>query len=629
MRLATMTAPIEHRGPDDEGHWVDAERGVGLGFRRLAILDLSAAGHQPMRSASGRFQMVFNGEVYNHRDLREAMGPHAPEFRGHSDSEVLLAAVEHWGVRDALKRFNGMFAIALWDREERCLYLARDRMGIKPMYVQNTGKGLLFGSELKALRPHPDFRADLDPQGVGEYLRWLYVAAPRTVLASTVKLLPGHFMRIEDPRVMPDPEAFWSLGPGGAPECSGDLKEATGQLDVLLRDAVRTRMEADVPLGALLSGGVDSSTVVAMMQAQASRPIRTFSIGFDQKEHDESHHAQAVADFLGTEHTPFHLTSADALDVVPNLASMFDEPLADPSQIPTYLVCQLARESVTVALSGDGGDELFGGYNRYRFGPRWAGLLGQIPKPVRSRLGAALLRPSTQAWDGFGRRVLGSIPGLSAPRLFGEKMGKIGQMALANPGPDMIESLSRVGWDPHAVGSREFFGDDAPVPNHRLRTFQTTDEQARMMAADQLTYLPDDLLAKVDRASMAVSLEVRVPLLDHRVVEFSWNVPTGHKLGSDGGKTILKKVLYNYVPPELVHRPKVGFTPPVSDWLAGSLKPWANDLIASGQGGMGEVWDREAVLARWEAFLGGHRSHALGLWALLLFQAWHEDFLSA
>jgi asparagine synthase (glutamine-hydrolysing) len=525
---ARMTDAIAHRGPDDSGVWIESTAGVALGFRRLAIVDLSAHGHQPMRSGSGRYTIVFNGEVFNHVSLRSELASAGFSFRGHSDTEVILAAFEHWGIERATRRFIGMFAIAVWDANRRELSLIRDRLGIKPLFVYQRDGLVSFGSELKALLAGPEFDRTLDTSALTSYLRYLYVPAPKSIYRHAFKLLPGHILTIADPTApLPPSIPFWSAETvardGQAAQFSGGDEEAVAELETLLTDAVRLRMQADVPLGALLSGGIDSSTVVALMQASADRPVKTFTIGFDQHEFDEAAHARAVAKHLGTDHTELHLTGADALAVIPRLAEMFDEPLADPSQIPTFLVCQLARQEVTVALTGDGGDELFGGYNRYIQGERLISGVERWPSLLRRVSASGLTSVSPRTWNRMRDTLRPVFPAAGRTRHLGEKLHKFGDLLRAESTPGMYRSLLSAWQHPEqmVVGG---VATGSPVNHSQLALMEG------MMLADQTSYLPDDLLAKVDRASMAVSLEARVPILDHRVVEFSWRLPRRFKV---------------------------------------------------------------------------------------------------
>lgn len=623
-----MADAIQHRGPDDSGVWVDAAAGIGLGFRRLAIVDLSAHGHQPMRSASGRFIIVFNGEVYNHRSLRRDLESSGCRFRGHSDTEVILAAFEQWGIDRAVRRFIGMFAIAVWDASRQELSLIRDRLGIKPLFVYHRDGLVSFGSELKALLAGPEFDRTLDASALTSYLRYLYVPAPQSIFRHAQKLRPGHILTIADPAApLPASRAFWSAeaaaSEGQAAQFAGSDEEAIAELETLLTDAVRLRMQADVPLGALLSGGIDSSTVVALMQASADRPVKTFTIGFDQQEFDESAQARAVAKHLGTDHTELHLTGSDALAVIPRLAEMFDEPLADPSQIPTFLVCELARREVIVALTGDGGDELFGGYNRYIHGERVIAGFERWPSLLRRLSASGLTCFPPHAWNRMRDTLRPAFPAAGQTRLLGEKIHKLGDLLRAESPQRMYRSLLSAWQDPEDLvvgGSLGASLESRPDADTRL------DLMEWMMLADQTSYLPDDLLAKVDRASMAVSLEARVPILDHRVVEFSWRLPRKLKVRDGRGKWILREILYKHVPRALVDREKMGFSVPLAQWLAGPLRNWAGDLLLSDDT---ETLLQSAVVQKhWDRFLAGDSSNCAGLWALVMFRAWQNRWVT-
>jgi asparagine synthase (glutamine-hydrolysing) len=628
--LRRMIAPIVHRGPDDKGTWSDAAAGIGLGFRRLAILDLSEAGHQPMRSESGRFTIVFNGEIYNYKDLARELEAAGAKFRGHSDTEVILAGAERWGVDQTVRRLVGMFAIAIWDADRRRLSLVRDQLGIKPMYVYAKDGVVSFGSELKALRAGPNFDDEIDRDALTSYLRYLYVPAPHSIFRHAIKLAPGHLLHVEDPgQPLPAAVEYWSAEDaarrGLANPFVGSDKDAIDDLETLLRDAVTRQMQSDVPLGALLSGGVDSSVVVALMQEASTRPAETFSIGFDQPEYNEAPYAARVAEHLGTKHSQLILTDRDALAVVPNLAQMFDEPFADASQIPTFLVSQLARKHVTVALSGDGGDELFAGYHRYTRGERLIGLMNRAPRPARRLLARAISGVSPAAWDNIAGAVSPMLPAQLRVRRFGDKSESIA--ALLNADRSMIAYRSMVsGWHhPEAIvqGGSEELGSF----EHLLEAKGVGTLVDRMMLADQGVYLPDDLLTKTDRASMAVSLEVRVPLLDHRVVEFAWRIPLSMKIRDGRGKWLLRQVLHRHVPLALVERPKMGFEVPIAAWLRGSLRPWGEELLSTERLRAGGL-NADPIRRAWTELHGGRGNMTHALWAVLMYQAWRERWLS-
>ena len=620
-----MAATIAHRGPDDHGTWAEPAAGVALAFRRLAIVDLSAHGHQPMQSPSRRFTISFNGEVYNHAALRRELEARGIRFRGHSDTEVILAAFEAWGIPAALTRFLGMFAIAVWDAERRTLTLARDRMGKKPLFIHAGGGLVSFASELKALRAGPAFDATIDHEALASYLRYLYVPGSQSIHARVRKLEPGHYVEIADPRApLPPAVSFWSIqdvaSRGEAHPFEGNDMEAVNELERLLGIAVGERMFADVPLGAFLSGGIDSSTVVALMQQQASRPVKTFSIAFDQEEHNEAEHAARVARHLGTDHTELMVSGREALDVVPRLADIYDEPMADASQVPTFLVCSLARREVTVALSGDGGDEVFGGYNRYVYGQRMLGRVQRLPAPARWLIAAGIGSVGTDGWDRAYRAVSPLMPSHMRQRLPGDKLHKLGRLMRHDSEAAMYRSLVSVWRDPRALVNGASHGTGVLERTLAARTPSGLLE--RMMLADQSTYLVEDQMTKVDRASMAVSLEVRVPILDQRVVEFSWRLPSHLKVRDGVSKWALRQVLYRHVPREIVERPKMGFSVPVGPWLRGPLREWAESLLDARKLGDGGLLRPEPIRAAWRSLLAGSDDSALGIWAVLLFQQW-------
>jgi asparagine synthase (glutamine-hydrolysing) len=629
-----MAARIAHRGPDDHGAWLDEPAGLALGHRRLSIVELSAAGHQPMASASGRYVIAFNGEIYNHGELRQqlerAAGQALP-WRGHSDTEALLAAIEAWGVEAALQASIGMFALALWDRQDRTLTLARDRLGEKPLYYGWQGSGaqrvLLFGSELKALRAHPAFGATIDRDALTLFMRHGYVPAPWTIHVGIRKLPPGTLAVLRSPEADAEIRPYWSAeevmlrGQRDPLDLSPD--DAVDRLEQLLRSAVRQQMVADVPLGAFLSGGIDSSTVVALMQAQSARPVRTFSIGFHEPGFNEAEHAKAVAAHLGTDHTELYVTPEQAMQVVPELPSMYDEPFADSSQIPTHLVSQLARRHVTVALSGDAGDELFCGYSRYLLAQRLWGRISAVPMPIRRAAAALITAGSEPTWDriadGLGR-VLPLSERFVRP---GEKLHK-GARAMAGRNSDALYlNLVSLWTDPGSVvpGAHEppTVLTGAPTPLRALP------DVPRMMAFDLLTYLPDDILVKVDRAAMAVSLETRVPLLDHRVIEFAWRLPMALKLRDGVGKWALRQVLYRHVPRTLVERPKMGFGVPIDSWLRGPLRDWAESLLDERSLRDDALLAPEPVRRAWASHRDGSANRQYPLWNVLMFQAWQRQ----
>jgi asparagine synthase (glutamine-hydrolysing) len=615
--LGAMTDAIVHRGPDDFGYWIDEAAGIGLGNRRLAVVDLSPAGHQPMESADGRYVMTYNGEVYNFTELRAELETKGHSFRGHSDTEVMLEAFSEWGVDDAVGRFNGMFALALWDRSDRVLHLARDRMGKKPLYYGWFGRTLLFGSELKVLRQHPEFKGDIDRGALAAYLRHSYVPSPYSIYEGVKKLPPGSLLTIRPSGELEvEPRPFWSLSDAFAssPSFAGDDEEAVTHLDELLREAVRIRMIADVPLGAFLSGGIDSSTIVALMQAQSSIPVQTFTIGFHEPSYNEAEYAKKVAAHLGTNHRELYVSPEEAMAVIPRLAEIYDEPFSDSSQIPTFLISELARRHVTVSLSGDGGDELFGGYERYVQGARAWRTIGWTPRGLRRGLGRLLHLPSPRTWDRVLSRARFSRPGHKVHRL-GEVLGV--------DGPERLYHGLVSHWPQPAVVVRGAIELPTPLTDPG-RWPARGDFIQRASYMDALTYLPDDILVKVDRASMAVSLEARAPLLDPNIVAFAWSLPTSLKVRNGKGKWLLRSLLHRYVPRELVERPKMGFGVPIDSWLRGPLRQWAEDLLAPSRLEREGFLHPEPIQRKWREHLAGTREWHYHLWDVLMFQAWLE-----
>jgi asparagine synthase (glutamine-hydrolysing) len=621
-----MTETLRHRGPDAGAVFADDGACFALGHRRLSIVDLSPAGAQPMISSCGRFVISYNGEVYNAAELRPELEAAGRRFRGHCDTEVIVEGAAVWGVEATVRRLIGMFAIALWDRRERVLYLIRDRLGIKPLYWANFDDRLLFGSELKALRADIGWTPALDRDSLAAYLRFAYVPAPHTIYRGVHKLAPGTILAVHDHGV-PKTASFWSLADVAREGQSARLdvgeEEATIQLDALLRDAIGRRMVADVPLGAFLSGGIDSSTVLALMQAQSARPVRSFSIGFREPGFDEGPYAAQVARHLGTDHTELYISPDHAMSVIPRLATMYDEPLADSSQIPTFLVSELTRRHVTVALSGDGGDELFGGYTRYLRGQMLWRLVGRLPRPMRSLAAAGAGAISPSAWSALGPIIPGSI----RPAQLSAKMHKLAAVLAGEPAADALYREMVSQWaDPNktVIGGTE---GESPLDDRHVKQL-VPDFIERMQYFDTLTYLPDDILTKVDRASMAVSLEARVPLLDHRVVAFSWALPSAMK-GSDGvGKRILRRVLSRYVPRDLIERPKMGFAVPIQDWLRGPLRPWADSLLDERRLAADGIFHSAPIVKRWREHRAGSHDWHDSLWAVLIFQAWKERWLT-
>jgi asparagine synthase (glutamine-hydrolysing) len=614
--VTRMTDIIRHRGPDDSGAWVSQESGIALGFRRLAIVDLSPTGHQPMLSANERYVIVFNGEVYNYAELRAELDTAGYSFRGTSDTEVMLAGILEWGLENAIKCFNGMFAIALWDKQEKKLHLIRDRIGVKPLYYGWFGDTLIFGSELKALTAHHSFKPEIDRQALTLYLRYGYIPAPYSIYKGVKKLEPGTILTFVEGQNQVDGNRikYWStreaVERGIQNPFRGDDREAISELDQILKSSVRDRMIADVPLGAFLSGGIDSSTIVALMQAQSTRPVKTFTIGFQEAGYNEAEYAKEVSAHLKTDHTELYVSPRDAMDVIPQLPTMFDEPFGDSSQIPTYLVSKLARQSVTVSLSGDGGDELFGGYSRYLNSLNVWGLVGRIPQPVRQAAGVIFDQASRFEWQKITSR------GRLATRFY--HLAKISKTR----NPDELYWKFSSNWDQPA---QVVIDGQEPAPFHMApENSQLLPQFAdRMMYVDFQTYLPDDILVKLDRASMATSLEGRVPFLDdHRVVEFVWRLPLHMKIRSGKGKWLLRQVLHQYVPEQMIDRPKMGFGVPIDSWLRGPLRDWAENLLDENRLRSEGYFHPESIRQRWNEHVQKQKDWHYPLWYVLMFQDW-------
>ena len=628
-----MAETLAHRGPDDAGVWTDEAAGIALAHRRLSVVDLSPAGHQPMRSKSGRFVIVFNGEIYNHRDLRarvEAEG-RAPAWRGHSDTEVFLEAISAWGVRRALEASVGMFALALWDCAERTLTLARDRLGEKPLYYGWAGETLLFASELKALRRHPAWSGEIDRAALALLLRHNNVPAPYSIYRGIKKLEPASYLVFGPARREGTAHVYWDAArlalAAEQDPFHGTPEEAVDELESLLRQSIGGQMLADVPLGAFLSGGVDSSTVVALMQAMSPRPVKTFSIGFEEAGYDEARHAKRVARHLGTDHTELYVTMREAMAVIPRLSGIYCEPFADSSQIPTCLVAELARRHVTVSLSGDGGDELFSGYTRYLLADRLWPALAIVPAAVRRGAASLLTRMTAAEWNAAARFPLAVLPRRLRPALPGDKLHKAAQVvALESPG-DVYRALISQWQGPNdiVIGGKE----PERASASRAGMAPASSPVRRMMLEDLVGYLPDDILVKVDRAAMAVSLESRVPLLDHRLVEFSWRLPMEIVRRRGRSKWPLRQVLYRYVPQALIERPKMGFGVPIDTWLRGPLRDWAESLLGEARLEREGFFNPGPIRRAWAEHLAGHRNLQHQLWTVLMFEAWLETLAPA
>jgi asparagine synthase (glutamine-hydrolysing) len=633
-----MAATLRHRGPDSGGVWVDDAARLALAHRRLAIIDLSAEGRQPMHSVNERWVIVFNGEIYNFRTLRAELIAAGDHFRGASDTEVLLAALDRFGLDRALERITGMFAFALWDRATRTLHLVRDRLGKKPLYFGWLGQSFVFASELKALAAHPEFAPEVDRGALSALLRYQYIPAPHSIWRGICKLPAGTRLAIS----LDDREArstaglldrirpYWcakTIAEAGQaePPPTSDA-HALERLDALLGEAVAERMIADVPLGAFLSGGIDSSVIVALMQRHSARPVKTFTVGFAEQNYDEAADARQVANHLGTEHTELYVTPREAREVIPALPDIYDEPFADPSQIPTFHIARLARRHVTVCLSGDGGDEVFGGYQRYFVASGLDRRLRAWPPWLRRSAAGAMTALAPQAWDALLRRAQPRLPAGVRGHWSGDRMHKLAGLMRSADRDDLYHSLIRLANDPRAMlidGSEPpaVFSDPGRAP-------RLDDYTHRMMYYDTVSYLPDDILVKIDRASMAVSLEARAPLLDHRVVEFAWTLPLSAKVRDGRGKWLLRQLFHRYLPEALASRPKQGFGVPLADWLRGPLRDWAETLLAEARLAEEGFFRPQPVRRKWQEHLSGTRNWSAGLWSVLMFQAWQERWLA-
>jgi asparagine synthase (glutamine-hydrolysing) len=631
MQVGRMVATLAHRGPDDQASWVDGRAGIALASRRLAIIDVSPNGRMPMRSASGRYVIAYNGEVYNAGDIARTLerAGAAPAWRGHSDTEIILAAFEAWGLEPALKRFNGMFAFALWDTVERTLHLVRDRLGIKPLYVGQAGEAIVFGSELRALARHPSFVAELDREWLDDYLRGPRIQTERTVYSGVHSVPPGTYLMLragQEPRNVVYWSAVEQANEGRRQRFDGTDDEAIDALDALLSDAVRIQLVSDVPLGVLLSGGIDSATVLALSQAASTSRIRSFSIGFPQTDLDEAPHARAIAEHLGAEHTELYVEPGDMLELIPSLARTADMPISDPSWVSNYFAYRLAGQQVTVALAGDGGDEVFGGYHRHRWLPRVWRSVGKVPAGIRSSVGHAIDAIPPGAWDRMFAAIGPVLPAHLRERTPGAKLHRLARW-IGSATPEQMYGVLASRWDrdDHLVV------DQPPTFSAQPFQFQELDGEfalvERILAHELNTYLPDSQLIKVDRASMAVSVEARVPLLDHRVVEMALRLPPALKVRGERGKYALRQVLYRRVPPALFERPKMGFHLPLATWLRGPLRPWAEDLLQVNRLRHEGIFRLESVLGAWNDHVSGRHDRSQQLWPVLMFQSWrtHDD----
>ena len=638
-----MTNALYHRGPDDSGVWGDADSGIALGHRRLSIIDLSKEGHQPMHSKCGRYVMVFNGEIYNHKELRILLTDKGIEnnWHGHSDTETLLAGFSLWGIKNTLHKIVGMFSIAVWDKKYKKLYLMRDRFGEKPLYYGWIGGGFAFGSELKSLRCCPGFTDTVDRDVLAMYLRYCYVPAPYSIYENIYKLEAGYLLSINvdgtiDRNLSPvqmkcntdsfSIESWWSLKDIIEEKSRILISDEVDAIDCLegkISDSIKLQSIADVPLGALLSGGIDSSCIVALMKQHVSS-VKTFTIGFNEGAHNEAVYAKRIAEHLETEHTEMYVSSSDALSVIPTLPSLYDEPFADSSQIPTHLVCKLAKSQVKVVLSGDAGDELFGGYNRYLWANNIWSKVSWLPKPMRLLFSNILLSISPNNWDYLFSLITNMLNSDSNTKLFGDKVHKMAaRLGVVNDLDDLYLSLVSEWDDPSSVviGAGNSYG----TLTDKMKNTSIDGIEHRMMYWDSVSYLPDDILCKVDRASMGIGLETRVPFLDHRIAEFAWSLPLDMKIRNGQSKWILRQVLYKHIPRDLIEREKAGFSVPISEWLRGPLKKWAEDLLDRSRLESEGYFSPDIVHARWNDHISGTRNWAYSLWGILMFQSWLEN----
>ena len=633
-----MSSTLIHRGPDDAGIWIDEESGIAFGHQRLSIVDLSSAGHQPMASPCKRFSIVFNGEIYNHLELREKLSnsKYKQSWKGHSDTETLVSLFSQWGIEKTLDKLVGMFAIAVWDYTTEKLYLIRDRFGEKPLYYGWSNRGFLFGSELNALRSYEYFNNEVDRNSLSLYMQYMYVPSPYSIFKDVYKLDPGCILEIDDSGKVQPPEQITSsvfnakgisikqwyslskIAKNSQNNLIEDENEAIELLEKTLLESVQSQLISDVPLGAFLSGGIDSSVIVSLMQKVSKNPVKTFTIGFEESAFNEAIYAKDVAKHLGTDHHELYITASDAIEVIPSLPTLYDEPFADSSQIPTYLVSQLARQSVTVSLSGDAGDELFGGYNRYLWGSRVWNKVKWIPPNLRSIVGGVIQKLPVSEWDKLGH----SLPNKYRVSSMGDKAHRMAhRLKTVKNLDDMYHSLVTEGYREESLVVNDGLVLETKLDNYNIISSISESEQ-RMMLWDSLTYLPDDILTKVDRAAMGVSLETRIPFLDHRVAELAWRLPLEMKIKNGEGKWPVRQVLYKYVPRELIERPKAGFAVPVGQWIRGPLREWASDLLDETRIQREGYFNPKLVKELWEQHLSGRHDWTPRLWAILMFQAW-------
>jgi asparagine synthase (glutamine-hydrolysing) len=631
-----MSATLNHRGPDDAGTWINEENGVAFGHQRLSIIDLSSAGHQPMVSPCGRFTTVFNGEIYNHLQLRDKLNTSANKqsWKGHSDTETLVTAFSQWGIEKTLQQLVGMFAIAVWDFKEKRLFLIRDRFGEKPLYYGWSNGVFLFGSELKALQKYKRFSNQIDRGALSLYMKYMYVPTPYSIFRDIYKLEPGCILQIDKGTKPPTLPLFapfrdqginiaqWysisNMAQAGQKNLITDQNDAVDLIEKTLLESVRSQLISDVPLGAFLSGGIDSSVITALMQKVCKDPVKTFTIGFEESSFNEAIYAKEVSRHLGTEHHELYVTSSDAFKVIPHLPTLYDEPFADSSQIPTYLVSKLARESVTVSLSGDAGDELFGGYNRYLWGSRVWNKVRWMPLIVRQTLGVAINKISVNTWDSIGN----SLPNSSRVSLMGDKAHRMAhRLKNVKSLDDVYHSLVTEGYKEDGLVVNDKAALITKLDNNDIVS-GIVDSEHRMMLLDSLTYLPDDILTKVDRAAMGVSLETRIPFLDYRVAELAWRLPLDTKINNGETKWPIRQVLYKYVPKVLIERTKAGFAIPVGQWIRGPLREWAADLLNEERIRREGYFNPELVQQLWQQHLSGKYDWTPRLWAILMFQAW-------